>query len=148
MFDRLRAEGTNLEEVVQQEFSREAPLFKLAGFKITRVAKGEANMSFSTSEINVRRGGLIHGGVVMYALDTVCGLSVMTVNRSTDQVTLELKVNFLAPLLNSPYLAHGKVLRAGGRTVVAEGEVFDSAGKLCAKALGTWYIVGSAGNAK
>jgi hypothetical protein len=29
----------------------------------------------------------------------------------------------------------------GGRLAVAEGEVADADGRVCAKALGTWYIV-------
>lgn len=84
---------------------------------------------------------MVHGGIIMYTLDNVCGIAVMTVNPGVDQLTMELKINFLEPLRKGPFRATGKVVRAGGTFAVAEGEVRDSEGTLCAKGMGTWYMI-------
>jgi acyl-CoA thioesterase len=64
----------------------------------------------------------------------------MTVNPGTDQLSLELNVSFLAPLKKGPFTARGVVIRRGGSTAVAEGEIRDADGRLCAKSLGTFYL--------
>ncbi|MEM3670150.1 MAG: PaaI family thioesterase [Thermoprotei archaeon] len=141
MFQTLREAGVDVAKTLNEQFSKDGGLFRLVGFSIKEVSEGSASMTFSNSDVATRRGGMVHGGVAMYALDTACGLSVMTVNDSTDQVTLELKVNFLVPLTHPPFTVSGHTIRKGGRTVVAEGEIVDSKGEICAKALGTWYIL-------
>ena len=77
----------------------------------------------------------------MYTLDNVCGIAVMTVNRGVDQLPTELKINFLEPLRKGPFRATGKVVRAGGTVAVAEGEVRDAEGTICAKGMGSWYMI-------
>jgi len=76
----------------------------------------------------------------MAALDTTCGLAVMSVNTSTEQSTLELKVNFIRPLVRGPFRVAGRVIHAGTNTAVVEGEIRDSGDEVCARALGTWFI--------
>ena len=131
----------NVEERVYKIFAEESPLFSIAGFSIKKVSSGYSELSFVYDQKISRRGGMVHGGVISYALDSAGGLAVMSENTGIDQVTLELKINFLEPLRNSPFKVIGKVLRQGRSVAVAESEVRDSEEKLCAKALGTWYLV-------
>ena len=86
---------------------------------------------------------MVHGGVITLALDNACGLAVMTVNQGKNQVTMELKVNFLEKLTDGPFQVIGKVIRSGRTAIVAEGEIRDSNGGLCAKGMGTWLASGS-----
>ena len=79
----------------------------------------------------------------MTAIDNACGLAVMTVNPGRDQVTMELKVNFLNQLKDGTFHVQGSVVRAGRTAIVAEGEIRDSKGVLCAKGLGTWLVLRS-----
>jgi uncharacterized domain 1 len=140
-FEALRKKGVNLEEELQKQLSQKGSLFEAMGFKLEKFGEGEVELSFSFSERIARRGGIVHGGVVMYSLDSAAGLAVMSLNEGVDQLTIELKVNFLEPLKHSPFKAKGRVLRMGSATAVAEGEVIDAKGTLCAKALGTWFLV-------
>ncbi|MFP3293630.1 MAG: PaaI family thioesterase, partial [Nitrososphaeria archaeon] len=71
---------------------------------------------------------------------TTCGLAVMSVNTSTEQSTLELKVNFVRPLVRGPFRVIGRVIHIGRNTAVVEGEVRDSGDEVGARALGTWFI--------
>jgi len=116
------------------------PLIGLIGLQFVEIREGFARAVFPHRKEVERSGGVVHGGVVATVLDHVIGTAVMTVNDGKDQVTLELKVNFLEPLRNGPYVVLGRVVRRGRRVVVGEGELYDGEGKLCAKALGTWYL--------
>ncbi|WP_276936298.1 PaaI family thioesterase, partial [Ferroplasma acidiphilum] len=63
------------------------------------------------------------------------------VNDGMDQVTQEVKVNFLAPMSEGPFRIEGKAIKAGRTAVIVEIKLFDSEGKLGIVALGTWYVI-------
>jgi acyl-CoA thioesterase len=142
LFDQLKATGVDVEKQVQQAFENER-LFKYVGFNIEKIDEGFVQMSFPFSENITRRGGMVHGGVVTIALDNACGLAVMTVNSGKNQVTMELKINFLERLTDGPFHVLGRVIRSGKTAIVAEGEIRDSKDRLCAKGIGTWLTSGS-----
>ena len=142
LFEQGRGMGFNVEEQVERIFRADSELFRTVGFKVLKMKEGVAELSFPYRKAITRRGGLIHGGVVLYTMDTACGMAVMTVNPGTDQLSLEINVSFLAPLRRGPFTARGVVIRRGGSTAVAEGEIRDADGQLCAKALGTFYLSG------
>jgi uncharacterized protein (TIGR00369 family) len=141
LFVMARAKGVAVEEQLQNAMGADGGLFRTVGYKVVKMEEGRAMLSFPFSDAIARRGGMVHGGIEMYTLDNACGMAVMTVNPGVDQVTLELKVNFLEPLKKGPFSAVGKVVRVGGSTAVAEGELRDADDVLCAKSLGTWYMI-------
>ena len=141
LFAALKKAGPGVEAAVQKAMALDSELFRTVGYEVVRVGRGRAELRFPFSKDVARRGGMVHGGISMYSLDNACGIAVMTVNPGVDQVTVELKVNFLEPLSKGPFTVRGKVLRAGGKVATAEGEVIDADGTLCAKSLGTWYMI-------
>jgi uncharacterized protein (TIGR00369 family) len=141
LFAKIRGEGMNVEAELERFLKSESGLFSLARFSVAKLGDGYAELSFPFSHAIARHGGIVHGGIISFALDNVGGIAVMTNNVGIDQVTLELKINFLEPLKKEPYTAKGFVLRHGRTTSVAECELRDGDGKLCAKALGTWYTI-------
>jgi acyl-CoA thioesterase len=145
-FERLFEEGgkmgLNVEEQVERVFRADSELFRTVGFEVLKMRDGVSELRFPYSKRITRRGGIVHGGIVLYTMDTACGMAVMTVNSGTDQLSLEINVSFLAPLKKGPFTARGVVIRKGRSTAVAEGEIRDADGQLCAKALGTFYLTG------
>ncbi len=137
----IKGQGLDAEKEMQKILWREAPLFQRIGLTVNKIQDGMIELSFQQTEEIGRSGGMVHGGMAMYVLDTAAGLAVLTQNHGIDQVTLELKVNFLEPLRRPPFKVIGKTVRVGRTTAVSEGELFDSDGHLCAKALGTWYLL-------
>ena len=142
LFESMKASGADVEGQVQEAFEHDN-IFGFIGFRVERVESGSVQLSFPLSENATRWGGMVHGGVVMTALDNACGLAVMTVNPGKDQVTMELKVNFLEQLTDGPFKVQGRVIRSGRTAIVAEGEIRDSKGVLCAKGIGTWLVLNS-----
>lgn len=87
--------------------------------------------------------GVIHGGFISTLLDTVAGCAVhSTLPAGTGYTTIDLKVNFLRPLVAElgEVTAVGKIISSGRRTALAAGEIFDRDGKLCAYATSTCLI--------
>ncbi|MGC9076300.1 MAG: PaaI family thioesterase [Conexivisphaera sp.] len=142
LFELWRSEGRNVVDEINRSFSEETGLYEALGFRVTEVGDGYAQLEFPFSHMASGRRGRphVHGGVVMTALDTTCGLAVMSVNTGREQSTLELKVNFIKPLLRDPFRVTGRVIHIGTNTAVVEGEIVDSEGVVCARALGTWFV--------
>ncbi|CCC81031.1 PaaI family thioesterase [Thermoproteus tenax] len=136
----LPLEPAAITEVVR----RGEPILALIHYEVVEIGDGNACAVFQHTPYAVRIGGVLHGGVIAAALDETLGVAVLTVNHGADQVTVELKINYLEPGRVGPYRVCGQVVRRGSRIVVAEGEVRDANGVVIAKALGTWYILSKA----
>ena len=69
--------------------------------------------------------GFVHGGVVGMIADSAAGYSAMTVvPEGASVLTVEYKMNLLAPADGEKLVARGKVVRAGRTLVVTQCEVF------------------------
>jgi uncharacterized protein (TIGR00369 family) len=87
--------------------------------------------------------GVIHGGFAATLLDTATGCAVhSTLPAGTGYTTIELKVNYLRPLVAElgRITATGKVISSGRRTALATGEITDKDGKMIAYASSTCLI--------
>jgi len=80
--------------------------------------------------------GFVHGGVVGMIADTAAGYAAMTmVPSSASVLTVEYKLNLVAPADGEKLIARGQVVRPGRTLIVTKAEVFAiKAGKetLCA----------------
>ena len=80
--------------------------------------------------------GFVHGGVVGMIADSAAGYAAMTmVPASASVLTVEYKMNLVAPADGERLIARGQVVRPGRTLIVTQGEVFaikDGEEKLCA----------------
>ncbi len=80
--------------------------------------------------------GFVHGGVVGMIADSAAGYAAMSmVPASASVLTVEYKMNLLAPADGEKLIARGKVVRPGRTLIVTQAEVFavkDGEEKLCA----------------
>ena len=80
--------------------------------------------------------GFVHGGVVGMIADSAAGYAAMTlVSASASVLTVEYKMNLVAPADGERLIARGKVVRPGRSLVVTQAEVFavkDGKETLCA----------------
>ena len=80
--------------------------------------------------------GFVHGGVVGMIADSAAGYAAMTlVSASASVLTVDYKMNLVAPADGEKLIARGKVVRPGRTLVVTQAEVFavkDGKEKLCA----------------
>ncbi len=80
--------------------------------------------------------GFVHGGVVGMIADSAAGYAAMSmVPASASVLTVEYKMNLVAPADGERLIARGKVVRPGRTLIVTQGEVFaikDGKETLCA----------------
>ncbi|SHF79110.1 Thioesterase superfamily protein [Caldanaerobius fijiensis DSM 17918] len=110
------------------------------GVEVKEVGKGYAILQLKFNEEHANTIGIAHGGVTATLLDAAMGTAAFTTGK--DVVTLEMKVNFLAPgKIGSVATAEGRVLHYGNKTIVTEGKIFDENGGLMALATGTYFVM-------
>lgn len=85
--------------------------------------------------------GIVHGGIFVTLLDTVMGYACYhSANRPC--VTLNIGSSFIANCgPGSVATARGKVVHAGHKIMVTEGDVIDENGKLMLKGQGTFFAL-------
>lgn len=80
--------------------------------------------------------GFVHGGVVGMIADSAAGYAAMTMVPATASVlTVEYKMNLVAPADGEMLIARGEVIRPGRTLIVTRAEVFavkDGKETLCA----------------
>lgn len=80
--------------------------------------------------------GFVHGGVVGMIADSAAGYAAMSmVSASASVLTVEYKMNLVAPADGEQLIARGKVVRPGRTLIVTQAEVFalkDGRETLCA----------------
>ena len=103
-------------EAVRQSFERQR-FMKTIGAKLIRVAPGEVEIELPSSDVFEQQAGSVHAGVITAIADSACGGAALTLMAAgSDVVSVEFKVNFLAPARGERFIARGRVVR-GGRTL-------------------------------
>lgn len=107
------------------------------------VEHGVSRLEFVVEEIHLRPGGLLHGGVLASVLDTVTGFAAYSIAPPGNEVlTMQLNMNMTATAkLGERLIATGRVLHAGRRTAVMNGEIRLASGKLLATGSATMFFV-------
>ena len=92
-----------------------------------------------------QQDGFIQGGVVTAIIDSACGYAALSLSApDTAVLTVEYKVNFVAPAKGERLLARGEVVRPGATVAVCKGQVVAYDGgeeKLVAVMLSTMMLM-------
>lgn len=100
-------------------------MHELLGARVTRVEPGVVEIDCPCAPALLQPAGNVHGIVLTALADSATGYAAQTLMAvEQDAVTVELKVNYVAPAVGDRFLARGTVRRAGRTLSVCEGEVF------------------------
>jgi len=133
---RFEAPNPDFELVVRESFARQT-LMSTIGAEMTRVAAGEVTIELPFRDGLGQQDGFLHAGVVTAIADTACGYAAQTLMPAGKGVlSVEFKLNLLAPAAGERFGAAATVLRAGRTLTVVRADVH-SGGKLVATMLGT-----------
>lgn len=120
------------------------PFYKHLGMKLTKLGYGQSEMKVMVTRRLTQDAGVAHGGVAASLIDSVVGLAVCTTLGEKELITtIELKLNFIAQAKPGLLRARGKIIHRGKRIAVGDAEVKDANGKLVAKGLVTYMILGT-----
>ena len=109
---------------VRASFERQG-VMKTLGAALTAVAPGSATLELPWSAELTQQHGFLHAGIVGTALDTACGYAGFSLMPADAAVlTVEYKVNLLAPARGQRFRIHGEVVKPGRTITVAEGRAW------------------------
>lgn len=125
---------------VQASFDRQK-VMALFGARVSRLAPGECEIELPYRADLTQQHGYFHGGIIGTIADSAGGYAAFTLMPHDSSVlTVEYKMNLLAPGDGELLVARGKVLKAGRSLVVARVDAFVAKGgreTLCATLLQT-----------
>lgn len=114
----------DFEERVRSSFARQNVMSTL-GAQLIHVLPGEVEIGFPFREEFTQQHGFLHAGIVTTLVDNACGYAAFSlVPAEATVLTIEFKVNFLAPAKGERFRARGTVVKAGQTITVCSGEVY------------------------
>lgn len=138
MARKLTKEEKQVTELVRQRM-KESKAIELLGFDVESVHDGRALFGLDVRPSHKQMHDVVHGGILAALADTTAAIAAYTtVPRGVELATLELKINYLEPVLGGRVKADARVLRTGRNFIVTECEIYNESGSLAAKALLTF----------
>jgi len=129
---------------VRGSFARQGFMGAL-GAKLTRAAPGSVEIQVPYNKDLTQQHGFYHGGVIGAIADTAGGYAAFTLIAASESLlTIEYKLNIMAPADGELLISRGRVLRPGRRVTVSQSDVFvvrEGMEKLCATMLGTFMTL-------
>jgi uncharacterized protein (TIGR00369 family) len=109
---------------VRRSFARQS-LMATIGATLSRVSPEEVHIEMPFRSDLSQQHGYMHGGIVTAIVDSACGYATLSLAPTgTEVLTVEYKVNFLAPARGTHLVARGRVIRPGKTLSVCAGDVF------------------------
>lgn len=109
---------------VQASFDRQG-LMTLLGATLTEVAPGTVQITLPRRPEVSQQHGYVHAGATSAIADSAGGYAALTLMPATSEVlTVEYKINLVAPASGERLVAVGTVLRPGRTLTVCRLEVF------------------------
>ena len=105
-------------------------------------APGRARMRLTVDPAWPNPNGLLHGGVIYTMVDYSMGGAVQrSLPEGEHCATIEVKVNYLAPVRAGTLIVETEVVKQGRNIAFTESNVTDDQGRLVATACGTMFII-------
>lgn len=120
-----------------------SPYFRLLNMEILNIKYGRAVVTANVEEKHLTPFGAIHGGAYASMLDSAAYWAVYaSLPEDAGWVTLDLNVNFLAPVREGQLLTTGREIKTGKSIALAEATITDGNGKVYAQANSKMLVTG------
>src|SRR5688572_9401375 len=140
----LKPADPNFDARVRASFAKQ-PLMATIGAQVAEVSAGKVTLRLAFRADLTQQHGFLHAGTIAALADSACGYAALSLMPADAAVlSIEFKVNMLAPAKGESFVARGAVLRAGRTIMVCRADVFaenDGQEKLVAAMQGTMMVV-------
>jgi uncharacterized protein (TIGR00369 family) len=111
---------------ITQSFSEQA-VMQHFNASLLGIDAGQVEIGFPYQLQLTQQDGFIHAGISSTIMDSACGYAAFTLMPVEARVlTIEFKINLLAPAAGDSFRAIGKVRKPGRSVFVAEAELYAS----------------------
>jgi len=129
-----------IERKVRENFARQH-FMRTLGAEMISVVPGKVEIQFSYRPELTQQHKFVHAGAITTIMDSACGYAALSVAPANkDVLSVEFKVNLLAPAVGETFIARAQVKRAGKTLIVCSADAFARKGteeKLVATMLAT-----------
>jgi acyl-CoA thioesterase len=110
------------------------------GYRATDARRGYARLEVENRPALSNPHGIMHGGASFGLADTAVAAALVSIyGRGNAFLTVEMKINYLEPILPGSVIAEAFVLRSSRRSAYAEVDIW-AGGKLAGRASATYMI--------
>jgi len=120
------------------------PYFTLLSMELKSFDLGESHLEVEVQQKHLQPYGIVHGGVCASLADAAIYWAVYAGREETvGLTTLELKLNYLAPVSAGRMIAKGRSVKVGKSICLGEASVEDDKGNLVAHGTSTLMVLDS-----
>lgn len=120
----------------------QSPYFSLLSMKIKDLEWGTSFLEVQLEEKHLQPFGYVHGGVIASVMDAATFWAVFPqVKDGMGLTTVEIKVNFLAPVQKGKLVAKGRCIKIGKTLALGDAAIYDARGSLLGHGTATMMIV-------
>ena len=120
---RFQPRDPNFEIRVRSSLGRQGAM-RTFGVTLERVAPAEVDLALRLRADLTRQHGFLHAGVVSAVVDSACGYAALSLMEpGTTVLSVEFKVQLVAPARGATFRGLGRVVRAGRTLTVVTGEI-------------------------
>ena len=124
MSSQFKPKDPGFEARVAQSFAAQA-IMRTIGATLLDVMPGRVEIELPYDRGLTQQDGFIHAGISSTILDSACGYAALSLMPAEARVlTIEFKINLLAPAAGERFRALGTVRKPGRNIFAAEGELF------------------------
>lgn len=125
-----------------KEHVNACPFYRHLGFQVVDLDEGFARLVMPVTRELFQFQDAVHGGAIYSVADAAVAVALLTLAEPGEKaLTIEGKLNFLAPVTEGKLIAEGRVVQKGRSIALGDVEVRRSTdGRLVAKGLVTYTL--------
>jgi len=109
---------------VRESFAKQA-IMRTFEARLTDVLPGRVEITMPFRDDLTQQHGFLHAGAIATIVDSACGYAAYSLMPADAAVlSIEFKVNMLAPAKGERLIARASVIRAGRQIIVCSGDAF------------------------
>ena len=130
------------QETSSPDIGQDGPFAELLDIRPGVSADGVGTAFMTVADKHRQRAGAVQGGILVALADYAFFRACRSVLKEGEHaVTIELKLNFIAPAIEGELTARSSIKSRGGRIIVGDMEITGPDGNLIATGLGTYMTV-------
>jgi uncharacterized protein (TIGR00369 family) len=121
-------------------FGVDIPFVNHLGFELIVFEGGNSEIHYEAKPEHLNSFDVTHGGACMTLLDVAMAVAARSVDKEMGVVTIEMKTSFMQPA-RGKLSGKGHLMHRTATMAFTEATIYNSAGKPCAHATGTFKYV-------
>ncbi|GAB4344585.1 MAG: hypothetical protein Kow0099_24110 [Candidatus Abyssubacteria bacterium] len=125
-----------------REHANQIPMYKLIGMQVVEAGPGYSRFRLPFRKELTQPFGVLHGGALATIADSAVAIALWgLVGTDKAFTTVEMKINYIAPVSSGEVIAEGNIIHCGKRTALGEVTLRNGEGRLVGKCLATYMIL-------